>query len=96
MGYTRLLRPVMRAGRLVPGSLPPLSEVWELAQANLARLPERYRALIANEPYPVRISAGLRQLRDDATALAQAQGKVSVRDDAETADQSPPEPKRKR
>src|SRR5262249_38377025 len=58
-GYTRLLRPVMRAGRVVPGSLPPLSEVWELAQANLAKLPERYRVLIAEEPYPVRFSAGL-------------------------------------
>jgi nicotinate phosphoribosyltransferase len=95
-GYTRLLRPVMRAGRLVPGSLPPLSEVWELAQVNLARLPEQYRALIAKEPYPVRFSAGLQRLRDEATALAQAQGKVGLRDDAETTDQTPPEPKRKR
>jgi hypothetical protein len=86
----------MRAGRLVPGSLPPLSEVWELAQANLARLPEHYRALIAQEPYPVRFSAGLQQLRDDATALAQAQGKVSAHNDAEAAEQAPPEPKRKR
>ena len=59
-GYTRLLRPVMRQGRIVAGSLPPLGEVWEQAQANLAALPEPYRALIATEPYPVRFSAGLR------------------------------------
>ncbi|HEX8035990.1 MAG TPA: hypothetical protein VF510_19190, partial [Ktedonobacterales bacterium] len=52
-GYTRLLRPVMRQGRIIPGSLPPLSEVWELAQANLHALPERYRALKVAEPYPV-------------------------------------------
>ena len=65
-GYARLLRPVMRAGRVVPGSLPPLSEVWELAQANLRALPEAYRALTASEPYPVRFSQALRTLRDDA------------------------------
>jgi hypothetical protein len=47
------------------------------------------------EPYPVRFSAGLQHLRDDATALAQAQGKVSARDE-DAADQAPSEPKRKR
>jgi nicotinate phosphoribosyltransferase len=94
-GYIRLLRPVMRAGRVVPGSLPPLSEVWELAQANLARLPERYRALLAKEAYSVRFSAGLQHLRDEAAAVARAQGKVSVRDEA-TAAERPPESKRKR
>ena len=92
-GYTRLLRPVMRAGRLVPGSLPPLSEVWELAQANLAKLPERYRALIAQEHYPVRFSAALQQLR--AEAMAQASMQASMQADAALADQ-PPEAKRKR
>ncbi len=65
VGYTRLLRPVMRAGRIVPGSLPPLSEVWELAQANLHALPQAYRALIVTEPYPMRYSEALRQLRAD-------------------------------
>lgn len=94
-GYARLLRPVMRAGRLVPGSLPPLSEVWELAQANLAKLPERYRALIAQEPYPVRFSAGLQRLQAEATAQAMAQANIQA-EAAALADQAPPEPKRKR
>lgn len=94
-GYTRLLRPVMRAGRLVPGSLPPLSEVWELAQANLAKLPERYRALIAQEPYPVRFSAGLQRLQAEATVQAMAQASIQA-EAAALADQAPPEPKRKR
>jgi nicotinate phosphoribosyltransferase len=71
-GYLRLLRPVMREGRVIPGSLPPLGEVWELAQANLRALPERYRALIADESYPVRFSAGLQALRAEATQEATA------------------------
>ena len=62
-GYTRLLRPVMRAGQVVPGSLPPLSEIWEFAQANLRALPERYRALKPTDPYPVRFSEALQALR---------------------------------
>ena len=64
-GYSRLLRPVVRAGRIVPGSLPPLSEIWELAQANLHALPVQYQSLIAKVPYPVRFSEALRQLRAD-------------------------------
>lgn len=65
-GYTRLLRPVMRQGKIVPGSLPPLSEIRELAQANLAALPEEYRALKVSEAYPVRLSEPLRALRMEA------------------------------
>lgn len=65
-GYTRLLRPVMRNGRIIPGSLPPLGEVWELAQANLHAMPERLRALKVAEPYPVRFSEALQALRGDA------------------------------
>jgi nicotinate phosphoribosyltransferase len=65
-GYMRLLRPVMRQGRIVPGSLPPLGEVWELAQANLRALPERYRALVAEEAYPVRFSEALQAMRAEA------------------------------
>jgi nicotinate phosphoribosyltransferase len=72
--YTRLLRPVMRAGRVVPGSLPPLSEVWELAQANLRALPERYRTLKVTEPYPVRFSAALHTLLAESAAASQAAG----------------------
>jgi nicotinate phosphoribosyltransferase len=62
----RLLKPVMRAGRVVAGSLPPLSEIWELASRNLARLPERYRRLSEPDRYPVRYSDALLALRDRA------------------------------
>ena len=63
--YQRLLRPVMRTGDIIPGSLPPLSEVRELAQQNLARLPAKYRALNVEQPYPVRFSEGLQALRKE-------------------------------
>jgi nicotinate phosphoribosyltransferase len=63
--YQRLLRPVMRNGDIIPGSLPPLSEVRELAQQNLARLPIQYRALTIEQPYPVHFSQGLQALRKE-------------------------------
>lgn len=63
-GAQRLLKPVVRAGTVVPGSLPPVSEVWELAQANLRELPERYRALYDAPKYPVEYSPSLVSLRD--------------------------------
>lgn len=69
-GYARLLRPVMRQGRIIPGSLPPLGEVWELAQANLHALPERYRALTVAAPYPVRFSDALQAMRAEASQQA--------------------------
>jgi nicotinate phosphoribosyltransferase len=65
-GAERLLKPVMRAGRIVPGSLPPLSEIWELASRGLDRLPERYRRLTEPDRYPVRYSEALLSLRDQA------------------------------
>lgn len=64
----RLLKPVMRGGRIVPGSLPPLSEIWELASRNLQRLPDRYRRLIDPDPYPIRYSDAVLALRDRAVA----------------------------
>jgi nicotinate phosphoribosyltransferase len=67
--YQRLLRPVMRNGEMIPGSLPPLSEIRELAQQNLQSLPIQYRALIAEHPYPVRFSDGLQSLRKQAAQL---------------------------
>jgi len=73
-GYTRLLRPVMRQGHIVPGSLPPLSEVRELAQANLRALPEQYQALTAKQPYPVRFSDAIQALRAEATRETSAGG----------------------
>lgn len=60
----RLLKPVVIDGEVVPGSLPPLSEIWEFAQLNLRRLPETYRQLSDAPPYPVRMSRALHQLRD--------------------------------
>jgi nicotinate phosphoribosyltransferase len=67
--YQRLLRPVMRNGEMIPGSLPPLSEIRELAQQNLASLPNQYRELTATTPYPVRFSEGLQALRRQALQL---------------------------
>ena len=64
--YNRLLRPVMRSGEMIPGSLPPLSEIRELAQQNLQKLPAQYRALTVDKPYPVRFSEGLQTLRREA------------------------------
>ncbi|MFI5273060.1 MAG: nicotinate phosphoribosyltransferase [Ktedonobacterales bacterium] len=79
-GYTRLLRPVMRSGHIVPGSLPPLGEVWELAQANLHAIPVQYRALKAEAAYPVRFSDALRQQHDEALALAQQEAAAAPGD----------------
>ena len=62
---TRLLKPVIRGGTMIPGSLPPVSEIWELAQANLRELPERYQALIDAPAYPVEYSPALMALRDN-------------------------------
>ena len=59
----------MRNGEIVPGSLPPLSEIRELAQHNLSALPERYRALSVEQPYPVHFSDGLQELRRQAAQL---------------------------
>jgi nicotinate phosphoribosyltransferase len=68
-GYQRQLRPVMRNGVVIAGSLPPLSEIRELAQENLAQLPAKYRALTVERPYPVHFSEGLQSLRKQATQL---------------------------
>ena len=65
-GGTRLLKPVISRGQLMPGSMPPLSEIWEFAQRNLQRLPEEYHALIAEKPYPVELSEKLKALRQRA------------------------------
>ncbi|GHO86026.1 nicotinate phosphoribosyltransferase [Dictyobacter formicarum] len=67
--YHRLLKPVVRNGEVVPGSLPPLTEIRELAQHNLGQLPECYRQLTVTEPYPVRFSEGIQALRKQAFDL---------------------------
>ncbi|MFN8516988.1 MAG: nicotinate phosphoribosyltransferase [Chloroflexia bacterium] len=61
---SRVLKPVIRAGAMIPGSLPPVSEIWELAQANLRELPDEYKALVNPKPYPVEHSPSLVALRD--------------------------------
>jgi nicotinate phosphoribosyltransferase len=71
-GSERLLKPVVIDGEIVPGSLPPLSEIWEFSQANLRRLPEAYRQLTGAPVYPVRLSAGVCELRDRAIAELRA------------------------
>src|SRR5712691_2313894 len=65
--YHRMLRPIMHNGEIIPGSLPPLSEIRELAQQNLQALPEHYRALTVDKPYPIRFSKALQVLRKQAT-----------------------------
>src|SRR3989442_1524989 len=70
--YQRLLRPVMRNGEMIPGNLPPLSEIRELAQQNLQALPAQYRALLVEHPYPVHLSEGLQSLRKQAAQLVGA------------------------
>jgi nicotinate phosphoribosyltransferase len=67
-GGRRLLRPVMRNGDLLPGSLPPVSEIRELAQQHLEALPAAWRALRPKDPYPVRWSDAMRRLRNGAIA----------------------------
>jgi nicotinate phosphoribosyltransferase len=64
----RLLKPVVLNGEVVSGSLPPLSEIWEFAQANLRRLPDEYRQLVSPRPYPVQISTAIKRMRDRAIA----------------------------
>lgn len=63
---SRLLKPVIRDGQVLPGAVPPLSEIWELAHANLQQMPEQYHALIAEQPYPVERSKKLIALRHEA------------------------------
>jgi nicotinate phosphoribosyltransferase len=59
-----LLQTVMQAGELVEGALPPLAEVRERAQHNLAALPAAWRALEPEGAYPVRFSPALTALRE--------------------------------
>ena len=68
-GYQRPLRPVMRHGQILPGSLPPLTEIRELAQSQLQRLPAFYRALEVAQPYSVRWSSELQALRTRASRI---------------------------
>jgi nicotinate phosphoribosyltransferase len=73
-GSERLLKPVVLHGEVVPGSLPPLNEIWELAQSNLRRLPDRYRQVVSPTPYTVRFSQGVCELREQAIAEQRGSG----------------------
>jgi nicotinate phosphoribosyltransferase len=64
----RLMKPVITDGHIVPGSLPPLSEIWEFASQNLRQLPDRYHKLEQPDAYPVRYSKGLQAMREGAVA----------------------------
>ncbi|HEX2170936.1 MAG TPA: nicotinate phosphoribosyltransferase [Dehalococcoidia bacterium] len=64
---TRLLKPMVSGGEVLPGSVPPLSEIWEFAQTNLRLLPDVYKQLVYPPSYPVRFSPGLEALRREAT-----------------------------
>jgi nicotinate phosphoribosyltransferase len=68
VGAERLLKPVVLEGEIVAGSLPPLSEIWELSQSNLRRLPERYRQIVEPARYPVHFSEGVCHMRERALA----------------------------
>ena len=65
-GATPLLLPVMRDGTPIEGALPALSATRELAQRNLALLPEEWRTLTPGQDYPVRTSAALVAMRQRA------------------------------
>jgi nicotinate phosphoribosyltransferase len=67
-GGQRLLKPVVLAGGVVPGSLPPLSEIWEFAQSNLRRFPDEFRQLTSPPPYPVHLSEAICRMREQAIA----------------------------
>jgi nicotinate phosphoribosyltransferase len=66
----RLLRPVVLNGEVVAGSLPPLSEIWEFAQANLRRLPDEYRQIASPKPLYGALQSG--HLRDARTGGGRA------------------------
>jgi nicotinate phosphoribosyltransferase len=59
-----LLRPVMRAGKRLPGASPPLADVRACARREVSRLPREVRALApARPPYPVRVGTELERAR---------------------------------
>ena len=63
-GSVRLLKPIMQHGQVIPGSLPPLHEIREIADLQRSRLPDRWQALKVDEPYPVEFSPRLRAMRE--------------------------------
>jgi len=78
-GGSPLLGPVIEHGELVSGATPPLAEIVARAHANLDALPERWRALVSEEPYPVRFSEALQALRRGAQERHRGAGKGPAR-----------------
>lgn len=66
-GGRPLLQPWMRGGELI-AEQPSLDEIRERSIANLASLPEPLQALTVSEPYDVRFSEGIQQLRREIEA----------------------------
>ena len=60
-----LLRPILRAGRVVHGAQPTLAEIRAHGTRELARLPAHLRSLAASPSYPVHLSDALRRLGDE-------------------------------
>jgi nicotinate phosphoribosyltransferase len=60
-----LLRPVMRAGKRLPGASPPLADLRAATRREVSRLPPEVRALTpARPPYPVTLGAQLERARE--------------------------------
>lgn len=62
-----LLRPIIFGGELVE-PLPPLTAIQLNAARNIAALPDQFRSLDRQPPYPIEISRRLTQLRDKLRA----------------------------
>jgi nicotinate phosphoribosyltransferase len=88
-GAERLLRPVVLNGRIVPGSLPPISEVWEHAREQLGALPEQYKTLNGAPAYPVRFSESLQALRNEATTAVAADRRAVLAESSAAAEGEP-------
>lgn len=69
----RLLRPVVRDGQILPGSMPPLGEIWEYAQRNLRSLPDKWRQLQVTEDYLVDTSEELEKMRHNTISSIAAE-----------------------
>jgi nicotinate phosphoribosyltransferase len=70
---TRLLLPVLRAGKRVEPP-PSLDSLRDRAREQMAMLPEALRGLPPATPYPVAVSPSLRALADEVDARTFARG----------------------
>ncbi len=68
VGGRPLLQPWMRNGEIIAPN-PSLEEIREAAATNLEALPDELKALTVTEPYDVRFSDGIRELRSKIEAM---------------------------